>query len=409
MLRADNRHQTRNIYLEELGNLLYVNPEHSLRSEISFSLYQPIARHNILPYSQAKNRLYKLVVEKKLALTGRNYAALTVGRIQRADSLGFYYLDGAKLQVQVNDWFISSYIGKPGRIEDFRGVSGELLSGLEINTRWSELGFAYINALQIKFGWQHYRQTGRSVQERINFALRSSSNESQRNEHKLLSSLDVFIKGTWLPEIRQTEDVQAGINSRWYKNLNLRIWHETYRPQIPYLTFRERFYSVYSRGYQKTFVGEVNYMLTKSQLITFRRRQTRREFGGAGYGSSIGYRINQAAGVRWRFQYDYLNLNTESAESCYLEMNTPLSPSLRARFGVALQEQQKSLYGKNNASAFELNIEKMIRANLFAKLSSSYIFNSRMQNEYRLGFRLDYYFDGRTVDIFSKASGKVKQ
>ncbi|HFD32585.1 MAG TPA: hypothetical protein ENJ28_07790 [Gammaproteobacteria bacterium] len=409
VVRYDDRQYMRNTYLEEHGNLLYVNTARSLRSEVSYALYQPVSSHNRSPYSEGRGKLYKLVLEKKLVLTDENYATVTIGRIQRADDLGFYYLDGADLKVHIKNWLISTYIGKPGRIEDFRGISGKLISGLDINSRWRGLDIACFDSLQIKFGWQRYQQTSIDKQDRITLALRGSGNQIQGKEYRLLSSLDTFIRASWFPDTGRTEDVQVGINSRWRNRVTLRLSYETYHPEKPYLTFRERFYSVYSRGYQKTLTGEFNYRLAKSQLITFRRRQTKKEFGDGGYGSSIGYRLNQIAGFKWRFQYDYLRLNTDSAESYYIELNTPLGPTVRAEFGAALQEQQKSLYGKNSARAFEINIEKMIHADLFVKFSSSYVSNSRLQDEYRIGVRLDYYFDNRIADVFGKAPDKIEQ
>ncbi|VAX09028.1 hypothetical protein MNBD_GAMMA25-107 [hydrothermal vent metagenome] len=403
MLQNDNRQYIENKYLEEQGDFIFTNKEYALRGGLSFSLRQSIEPSYSSSAGKNKNALYQLFIEKKQKLSPSSSANFALGRIQRVDGLGFYFIDGGNVDVQIKNWMISAYAGKPGRIDNFRSLSGKMISGMDVSTHQSGLDFSGIDALHARLGWQRYRADSGDKQDRINWSLHGSKVKKQFKQ--LLSSLDIYFKGTWLPETDKAEDVIASINTHWYRKINIRLTHETYQPVSPYLTFREQFYAIYSRGYQKTLAGEFNYQLTKSRRISLRQRHTSREFGVDGYGYSVAYFLRQAAGAQWLFQYDRLDLNIDSTESYYLELNVSLNSRLRGRFGAAMQKQEKYLYGKNDARAFEMYFEKMLHTDLFVKLTSSYIFNSRLEDEYRIGFRLDYYFDDRITDIISKYAG----
>lgn len=400
MLQNDNRQFVENKYLEQQGDFSFTNKQYALRSGLSFALRQSIDSPHSTSSEKNRNSLYQLFVEKEHTLSKSSKATFALGRIQRADGLGFYFMDGLNASVQIKNWELSAYAGKPGRIDNFRSISGKLISGIDIKTHQSGLDFSYIDTVQARLGWQRYKASSDNKEDRVYWSLRGNGVKKQLNQP--LSSLDIYFKGTWMPDTGKVEDVFASINTHWYRKVNIRLSHDTYQPVSPYLTFREQFYSVYSRGYQKTLIGEFNYLLTKSQRISLRQRHTTREFGVDGYGSTIAYHLQHPAGTRWLFQYDQLDLNTDSATSYYIELNTSLTPTLRGRFAAAVQKQKKSLYGTNDAHAFEVDIEKMLRSDLFAKFISTYIFNSRLKDECRVGFRLDYYFDDRIMDVFSK-------
>ena len=407
MLYSDNRQYRDNTYLEQQGTINYSDREHAFRSALAFGLRQSTAYSDLPSSENNRNSLYQLFVEKTLALPEGSWMALALGRMQRADGLGFYYLDGMTMDIRTHGWELSAYGGKPGRIEDLRGIDGKSLIGLDVSAHQAVPESACIDSLYARLGWQRYEDREGNWENRINWALRGKGNRDNRKQ-ALLSFVDVSVNGTWLPQSGNTESLYAVLDSGWYDRLDIRLLHDTYQPDRPYVTFREKFYSIYTRGRQTTVSGEISYRLTDTQWLMFRRRQTDRESGDEGYGSSIGYRITPSPAVNWRFQYDWLDLNMDYAESYYLELNAPLAPTLRGRFGIAMQEQKKSLYGINRAAGFEIDLEKMMRADLFLRFSSTYIDNSRLQDEYRVSFHLDYYFDNRIMRVFGNSAPETE-
>ncbi len=396
---GDNRRVHDTVYAEQQGAIDYRDRKQGWRAALAFALRQSDGS------GDSGNILYQLFVEKEVPFSGLGRMAFGLGRMQRADGLGVYHLDGARMALHARGWDARAYAGKPGRIDDLRGIEGNSLAGIDVAAERPVPAIPGIDALYGRLGWQRYEDGEGDAQHRLDWALRGQRRRGT-GTGGALSRLDVAMNGTWLPRDGAMESLHAVFDAGWHDDrLGFRLAHETYRPERPWITFREKFYSVYVRGRQTSLSGEIGYRPAETQWISLRRRRTDRETAGTGFGTTVGYRLDSPAGLRWRFQYDRLELAAKNAESWYLEAEAPLTPTARGRLGLAAQTQTKSLYGKNRARGLEVDLERMLRANLYLRLAATCIDNSRLADEYRLSLHLDYYFDHRPVRTFGGQGG----
>lgn len=388
-LQNDNRQNMAITYTQQQANITYFEKHSELRAAFAFSARQALDASN-----DSENRIQQLFIENAHLLSDNSKTRYAFGRLPRSDGLGFYYIDGFNLDLDFYNWTFSTYSGKPGRIDDFYTMTGDLVSGINVKTQINEIHLPYIDTFSARLGWQRYENT--TTEDRIYWGIYSHSGISPADSSpRLLERTEITLNGTWLAESKQAEDLQAGIKTRWSTNLDINLNWESYQPDKTHLTFREQFYYVYSRGNQDTYITTVNYFPSEKYLFSIKQRNVEREFANNGYGTSFSYQYRQDNGNKWLFHIDKLALNHDSARSYYIELAFPFSATLQTGFAVAKQKQYKSLYGSNNATAIEAKIEKMLKSDLFFNLSSSYIFNSRLNNEYRTSLRLEYYFDDR--------------
>ena len=76
-VQADNLYAESNGFVEELADVTYVDEQHGISSGLSMAFRQG---------DENEGNLYQLFLEKNLG----QYSSFTLGRMQRADSLGFW-------------------------------------------------------------------------------------------------------------------------------------------------------------------------------------------------------------------------------------------------------------------------------------------------------------------------------
>lgn len=379
-VQADNLYADSDGFIEELADVTYVDEQQGLSSGLSMALRQG---------EENEGDLYQLYLEKNLG----QYSSFTFGRMQRADSLGFYILDGISLITGNDSLMCFFYGGIPRRIDDYTSVEADELYGIDV--QFQDLGLHHLLpstsfiVVQGRIGWQHLVDD--AYQNRLNWGLSSTGEIS----NGVFTGFGLIFNGTYIIDDRYSEDILISAHGDFKTKSRIQIDYERYSPDEPYLTFRERFYSVYTRGRQTALTGSVLFSSGENIEWTLRARTVDRESGANGYGGTAGVAMHKYSGTDYASQLDYLDLDQESALSLYMEVDSSLSYKTRARLGAALQHQEKLLSASNDAAGLELGVEYMLQPDLFFMFSLSHVWNSRLTDEYIYGLHLSYLFDDR--------------
>jgi len=249
--------------IEERLDLLYNDPDKGLSGGLSLALSQQSDNNEA--------ELYQLYLQQDF---NKALDRISLGRFFRADTLGYYSLDGVQYRHKANDLILNFYAGVPGRIEAFRSIDGDALYGFDLQTLPQLIDDYEVDA---RLGWQRLDQDGH--EQRYHFGLRANS-ESE-NIKPLPSALSM--SASYVVESSQWESAQ--LNTRWdlEENSTLRLDYETYEPVSDELSFRDRFYSLYARGRQTQFKAAYQFNHDYQQTWSMAARQVSREFGGSGY------------------------------------------------------------------------------------------------------------------------------
>ncbi|MGZ8218437.1 hypothetical protein [Methylomagnum sp.] len=379
-------------------------------------------------------KLYQGFIDKGFAEID---SRVKLGRFQRTDNLGFYLVDGGMLTYAPKGeaWSVEVYGGRPNRIDHVRSVNGEFVGGFEGRTRltpgWGDAGsFASLDTLDLRGGYQHFengsrqtkatdypvvgtpaldpnavlngsglgyaipnpppatKQNTRSGVDRVSFAATAAGALRLTPKGKYeLSAL-----GTFRADTAQFENVL--MNAQWdaYDWMRFRGSYEYYRPREPYLTFREKFYSAYALGEQTLARGRVH--LTPIDGFTYYlggMYATRQ--GDDGYGGDIGGSYALTPNLTLLGEFDYLALGPDNAKSGYASVIHTPDSRLQLRFNSALRYEEKILYGDNRAVGAEGEVRYMLRRDIILNLAGSYIWNTRLRDEYLGAVQVIYYFD----------------
>ncbi|MCF6209764.1 MAG: hypothetical protein L3J88_09410 [Gammaproteobacteria bacterium] len=385
LMQVDNRAFADQGQIEGRGDLLFVDDERGFRSGLSLAL-----RHRDGDNSA---HLYQLFVEKRVlkSFIPEQQFHVRAGRLQRADGLGFYTLDGAQLRLQGQRLGVNAYAGRPARIEDFRGLSAQALYGADAH--YSIPAQAGMGPGTLRLGWQR-RVDDRAV-DRINAGWRTSAGRA---------SVASLLQGTYLPAERRLENVQAYVEGNVSEKSFARMRFETYTPSHARLSFRQRFYAHYALNGQMALSGEWHYRLRHNLGGQLRLRHVWREdsqgdHANNGDGISLDASGRRPRGQTWAVQLDHLRLHDDQNTGLYFQYGASLSAKRRSIVSGVMQFQQRRLIGKNHVLGLEAQAEQAMRADLYASCFVSFIYNSNLQNEYRAGVRLSYLFDNRGLRI----------
>ena len=363
--------------LEERLDLTYSDPEKGITSGLSLALFQRPGEKG--------SETYQLFIQQDFNNT---LDQVSLGRFFRADTLGYYSLDGVQYRHRADTIIFNFYAGVPVRIEDFRSIDGDALYGLELQTLPHQINSYKVDA---RLGWQRLEQQGH--QQRYHFGLRANS-ESENNK-PLPSALS--LSASYVEEGSQWESAQ--INTRWdLKNSStLRLDYETYEPIEDQMSFRDRYYSLYARGRQTQFKASYQFKHDYQKTWSMAARQVSREFGGDGYAAMLALENRNNQGLRLTTKAEQLELQTERVSSLFIDAEKTLTASLRGGFSGVLQQQEKQLVGDNNSVGIEFRLEHMfslktLPSGLQFDVIANHIWNDRLEDEYRFLLRLGYKF-----------------
>jgi|GEM_PF-861611 len=388
-LQLDNRLSSSSLWSgESLFTYAYDDAENDLHSRVNFLLRG--GEH----FYQRGEALYELSLEKGLDAYSTR---LKAGRFERADNLGFYFLDGIQLSYEPeNDRSIQLYLGKPGRIDDVRSINGDYLFGVELFNSYkiTRKTNKLPTLLDIRLGWQRLKDD--SVINRFNLGLNAegSINTNAKQVEKITGQLLL----SYQYEQRQFDDFLVELQVPLNKALRLRFSYEYYRPDlISNPGFREQFYSYYSLGKQKIWRTNLNYQINRELSLFLEGLHSNRETADSGMGVQLGMTIKHPFSadddMDLSLSMDHLELGEDGLSSLYLSVNKAFNSRTNLQVDGILRRERKRLMGNNTVKGLYGNLSYMLKNNLILSLQAKLIKHSRLRDEHLLRMNVTYYFD----------------
>ena len=383
-VQADNRYSHKARVFGEVWGSLEVFDNKTWRGGLDF-----VSRQS--DEEGFEGEVYQLYIEKQLPTLNTRVKA---GRFQRADSLGYYNLDGANIayDYQPLGLTVQAYAGVPRRMEDVRSVSGEWLYGFDAEMvqrfDWQNSLIAFDDWF-FRAGFQQMAEDD-EISSRLNLATTTTG----RFKTDYLQGYELSVMGVYEFSTATFEDFMVNAMVDVSDTLRLRTSYELYHPREPYVTFREQFSSIYVFGRQDLLRLSLNHQIHPDwQYHVGFLRATQDADNDAGYGGNAGVVVDAVLDLTVSAEVDYLEMGKDSSFSVFLSSNYSITSNHLLNVNLALRWDKKSLYDENQSTGVELEYRYRINSNLFVDASSSYIWNTQVNHEYLTGLRLTYYLD----------------
>lgn len=379
-------------------------------------------------------KLYQGFIDQGFAAIS---SRVKLGRFQRTDNLGLYLVDGGNFTYapQGGAWSVEAYAGRPSRIDHVRSVDGEFVGGFEARTRlvpgWGDAGSAAsLDTLDVRGGYQHFENGSKPARAAdypvagtpaldpnlllngsgLGYAIPNPPPPSKQNTRSGVDRLgfgataagalrltprgkyELGLLGTFRADAAKFENVLTTAQWDVAEWLRFRGSYEYYRPREPYLTFREKFYSAYALGEQTLARVRVNLAPVEGFTYYLGGMYATRQ-GDDGYGGDLGGSYALTRDLTVLGEADYLALGPDHATSGYASLIHTPDSRLQLRFNGALRYEHKLLYGDNRALGAEGEVRYMLRSDIILNLAGSYIWNTRIRDEYLGAVQVIYYFD----------------
>ena len=384
-VQADNRYSDKARVFGEVWGSLEVFDNKTWRGGLDF-----VSRQS--DEEGFEGEVYQLYIEKQLPSLNTRVKA---GRFQRADSLGYYNLDGANIayDYQPLGLTVQAYAGVPRRMEDVRSIGGEWLYGFEAQMTQR---FDWQNSL-IEFDDWFFRAGFQQMAEddEISSRLNLAATTTGRFKTDYLQGYELSVMGVYEFSTATFEDFMVNAMVDVSDAIRLRTSYELYHPREPYVTFREQFYSVYAFGKQDLLRASFNHQINPDWQYHFGLiRATQSGMNDNGYGGNAGVVIDAIPDLNLSVEVDYLEMGKDRSSSVFLGSRYSIASNHLLSFNLALRWDKKSLYeDENQSTGAELQYRYRINSALFVDVSSSYIWNTELNHEYLAGLRLTYYLD----------------
>lgn len=383
-VQVDNRYSLDGRFFgESWGQFFYDNDDLDLHAAVD-----GMGRLSDLQ-NDSRGKLYQAYVRKDVRDWG---SAFKLGRFQRTDNLGFYYLDGGDYRYSHGGLSVNLYGGRPGRIDHTLSVSGDYLFGGDLAQRldlhwdhpWSPVT---VDTLELRAGYQRFKY--RQAVDRFNLGFTATGRLGGANGWPYEGTAS----GTYRTDRGALENVWMSGQLDLTKKIRLRTSYEEYRPRNPFPTFRERFYTSLALGHQTLLKSSFHVKPSDDFGYYFGGQRATRGRGDDGYGVFGGGSVTPLPGASVSGEVNYLELGKDQATSFYL--SSAYSPGARWRVQVntALRFENKQLYGQNRAIGGELEVQYMYRNDLIFSAAGSHIWNTRINDEYLAALQMIYYFD----------------
>lgn len=333
--------------------------------------------------------LFQAYVQKEFTAFNSKIKA---GRFDRSDSLGFYSLDGASVQVKMPKGFtVEVYGGRPLRQEDMKAVTGEWVYGVELNSlqqlNWHNK-YLPINTWSTRLGVQQFHDQQTST--RISFG------NIIEGQYKLsyLNAYEFSFMATLETESGAFEELFSSLLLDITKDSRIRLNYSIYEPKAFYPTFKEKFYSTYYDGKQDLLMLSFNQQLSSTFSYHLSGKRAAREGkADVGYGFDMGLKSQYFSDWRLTADFDMLEFGESSSYNLYFGSQYSLSARSLLSLNLAYSLDEGALYAKNKAAGTEIKFRYKVIKGLFMDLAGSYIVNSRLNNEYLAGVQVTWYFD----------------
>lgn len=338
--------------------------------------------------------IYQLFLQKKIQEWNVTFKG---GRFQRSDSLGFYSLDGADILYQLPEYGLSFnvYGGRPTRQEDVKSVTGDWLYGMELMST-QQIGWANtmmpIDTWLFRFGFQQFHD------DRTSTRLTMGNTITGQFQQSYLHSYELAFMATLETHTGVFEEVYASLMLDISEDSRFRASYSLYEPKSPYPTFKERFYSNYYNGRQDLLVLSFDQSITKTFSYHIDAKRAARNSGqDIGYGAQLGVRSFYFRDWELRADFDMLEFGLSSTYNLYFGSKYSLSAKSLLNFNLAFSLDQSPLRvvkkGENKSVGAELKYRYKLYSDVFLDMSGTYIANSRLDDEYRIGLQATWYFD----------------
>ena len=334
--------------------------------------------------------IYSLYVEKQIKDWN---STIKGGRFQRSDSLGFYSLDGASLLYQMPEYGLSLnvYGGRPTRQEDVKSVSGDWLYGVELmsnqQVNWDNK-ILPIDTWLFRFGFQQFHNDSTSTR------LSMANTILGEFQQSYLHAYELAFMATLETETGVFEEVYASLMLDVTEDSRVRASYSLYEPKSPYPTFKEQFYSDYYHGRQDLLRLSFDQALTETFSYHIgSKRAARKSEHDVGYGAEVGVRSTYFRDWDLSADFDMLEFGKSNSYNLYFGSEYSLSAKSLLNLNLAFSLDTSPLYGENKAAGTELKYRYKLFSDVFLDLSGTYIVNSRLNDEYRIGLQATWYFD----------------
>ena len=334
--------------------------------------------------------VYQAYVEKQFKEWD---STIKAGRFQRSDSLGFYSLDGASLLYQMPEHGLSLnvYGGRPTRQEDVRSVSGDWLYGIELMSNqqinWQN-SIMPIDTWLFRFGFQQFHDDHTSTR------LNMGNTITGQFQQSYLHAYELSFMATLETNTGVFEEVFTSLLLDVTEDSRIQASYALYEPRSPYPTFKEKFYSDYYHGRQDLF--RLNFDQALTETFSYHlggKRAARKSEHDIGYGAEVGVRSTYFRDWDLSADFDMLEFGESSTYNLYFGSEYSLSTKSLLNLNLAFSLDTSPLYGENKAAGTELKYRYKLYSDVFIDLSGSYIVNSRLNDEYRVGLQATWYFD----------------
>lgn len=437
-VQVDNRYTLQNAHVfgELWGQGFYDNTREDLHGAVEF-----VTRTGYQPDGGGVAGLYQAFVEKGFdSLNTR----VKLGRFQRTDNLGLYLVDGGAVAYASDDngWGFDAYAGHPSRYDHVISVEGKFVGGLEGRAQWTpdwgwgsdgpslsridvRGGYQYFwrDLSQSAFDYSPYTGSGGYASGNVNsgaligdtgllgagagsYSAYGGSKPWGSSLQRLYfattgagrlglwrnSDYELGVLGTYRADREAFENIRLNGQLDLTNDVRVRSSYEYFQPRDPILTFREKFYSAYALGEQTLARTRIQHEPVKDFNYYVGGLASSRQ-GYDGYGGELGanYVFNPNFGLIGEF--DYMSLGPETASSFYLSSTHTVNSRLQMRVNTALRFEDKILYGFNRAVGAEIEAFYMLRNNLVLNVAGSYVWYTRILDEYLGAVQVIYYFD----------------
>lgn len=334
--------------------------------------------------------IYQLFLEKEVAAWNTTFKG---GRFQRSDSLGFYSLDGVSVLYQMPEQGLSFnvYGGRPTRQEDVRSVTADWLYGIELlstqDFNWKNKVMP-IDTWLFRFGFQQFHDDHTSTR------LTMANTLIGEFEQGYLHAYELAFMATLETNTGVFEEVYASLMLDITKDSRVRISYSLYEPKSPFPTFKEQFYSDFYHGRQDLLRLSFDQSVTNTFSYHLGgKRAARKTEHDIGWGAEVGVRSTYFNDWDLSADFDMLEFGTSNTYNLYFGSEYSLSIKSLVALNLAFSLDNSPLSGENKAVGAELKYRYKLFSDVFLDLSGTYIANSRLNDEYRVGLQATWYFD----------------
>jgi hypothetical protein len=245
-----------------------------------------------------------------------------------------------------------------------------------------------IDAWLFRFGFQQFHNDHTSTR------LSMANTILGEFQQSYLHAYELAFMATLETSTGVFEEVYASLMLDITEDSRIRASYSLYEPKSPYPTFKEQFYSEYYHGRQDLLRLSFDQAVTDTFSYHLGgKRATRKSEHDTGYGVDVGVRSTYFRAFDLSADFDMLEFGSSSTYNLYFGSEYSVSAKSLLNLNLAFSLDTSPLYGENRAAGTELKYRYKLFSNIFLDLAGSYIVNSRLNDEYRIGLQATWYFD----------------